>query len=121
MRKTPSPVLLATHEFQSHPSFKEAIVGAGDGDVAVIDSPFDLPLRALNAPFARDQGREAFGAEDCVECLPTCSKTYCLRAAMRRAAAGQVEDGVIPASENTAHIRTVLPVSDALVEMVRFL
>ncbi|MBM4049629.1 MAG: nitronate monooxygenase [Planctomycetes bacterium] len=111
--------LLATHEFQSHPSFKAALVHAGADEVLVIDSPFGLPLRALSTRFARGQGREAFDVEDCVRCLPTCRKTYCLRAAMRRALAGQVQDGIIPASENTPRICTLLTLSEALSEMLR--
>ena len=33
------------------------------GGVAVIDGPFDLPLRALNTCFARGRGRDAFGVD----------------------------------------------------------
>lgn len=112
--------LLATNEFESHPAFKDAIVQAGDDGVAVTDSPFDLPLRALDTRFARGEGRDQYDTKGCVGCLPVCNKTYCLRAAMRRAAEGQVEEGVIPASEHTGRIRTVLPLREALLELAPF-
>jgi len=109
--------LLTTNEFESHQSFKDAIIKATHDDVIVINSPFGLPLRALDTRFARGEGRSCYGVEDCVGCLPTCSKNFCLRAAMRRAVAGEVEQGIIPASEHAPRIGTILPLRQVLLEV----
>jgi NAD(P)H-dependent flavin oxidoreductase YrpB (nitropropane dioxygenase family) len=106
--------LMATVEFESHPVFKQAIIDAGEEDVTVIDSPFGMPLRVLSTGLGRGTGREAFDTSGCVECLSECARTFCLRKAIRRAAAGDVEKGVVPASENTPRIKKVLPLQQVL-------
>jgi len=109
--------LLTTPEFESHQSFKDAIVRAGRDDVIVIDSPFGLPLRVLDTRFARGEDRTRSSVEECVRCLPACNKAFCLRSAMRRAASGSVEGGIIPASEHTWRIHEILPLKKVLHEM----
>ena len=106
--------LMATIEFESHPLFKQALIDAGEEDVVVIDSPFGMPLRVLNTGFGRGKDRAAFDTSGCVECLSGCARTYCLRKAMLRSAAGDVEKGLIPASENTLRIKKILPLQRVL-------
>jgi NAD(P)H-dependent flavin oxidoreductase YrpB (nitropropane dioxygenase family) len=81
--------LMATVEFESHPG-------------------------VLSTGLGRGTGREAFDTSGCVECLSECARTFCLRKAIRRAAAGDVEKGVVPASENTPRIKKVLPLQQVL-------
>jgi NAD(P)H-dependent flavin oxidoreductase YrpB (nitropropane dioxygenase family) len=109
--------LMATVEFEAHPLFKQALVRAGVKDAVVIDSPFGMPLRALSTDFGLGSGRDKFDTSGCVNCISACSKSYCLREAIRRAAAGDLEVGVVPASENTYRINEVLRLNRVLKEI----
>jgi NAD(P)H-dependent flavin oxidoreductase YrpB (nitropropane dioxygenase family) len=109
--------LMATNEFESHLLFKQAIVNAGEKDTAIIDSPFEMPLRALSTGFGRGKGRKKYDTSGCVECISGCSKAYCLRKAIRRAAAGELEEGVVPASENSNRISEILPLKKVLFDL----
>ncbi|MDI6870965.1 MAG: nitronate monooxygenase [Bacillota bacterium] len=106
---------VASLECEAHARFKEKYLSARAEDVVLIKSPVGLPGRAIRNNFTESiagEGRRAI--EHCERCLKRCSAKFCILEALRRAAAGDVENGLVFSGEFVHRITEVLPVQEIM-------
>lgn len=98
-------------ECEAHPNFKAKYLQASAEDVTLIQSPVGLPGRSLKNRFTQliaGEGRVSIAK--CERCLKHCSAKFCILESLRRAVAGDVNDGLIFSGEFVYRIKEILPV-----------
>ncbi|HOJ77553.1 MAG TPA: nitronate monooxygenase [Bacillota bacterium] len=102
-------------ECEAHPNFKAKYLQASAEDVTLIQSPVGLPGRSLKNRFTQliaGEGRVSIAK--CERCLKHCSAKFCILESLRRAVAGDVNDGLIFSGEFVYRIKEILPVQEIM-------
>jgi nitronate monooxygenase len=105
---------VTTHECDAAPAFKEAYLGAQEGDIGIIRSPVGLPGRAIRNAFldAVEAGEKApFKCP--YHCITTCDYTsapYCIALALVNAQKGNLKSGFAFAGANAFRARSIVSV-----------
>ncbi|MBW2974250.1 nitronate monooxygenase [Candidatus Woesearchaeota archaeon] len=105
--------LLVTKECGVDEKTKQAYIDAGDDDIVLVQSTTGLPLRVIKTGFAeRVLADKTLPPKKCINCLKNCSKKYCLQERIRKGMMGEIDDSLLPASENTGRIGSILSIRD---------
>ncbi|MBW2979858.1 nitronate monooxygenase [Candidatus Woesearchaeota archaeon] len=92
---------------------KEAYMNAKANDIVLVPSTTGLPLRVIATKFAQKVLSGIYPQpEKCINCLKNCSKKYCLQERIRKGMVGDIDEALLPASENTGRINGVTSIKD---------
>ena len=110
----------ASHECDASNHFKESNISCKKDDLAIIDSPVGLPVRAVNNSFI---GRIKTGRNHPFKCIWNClsschsrEATYCISQAHFNAAKGKLGHGFAFAGANACRTTKIRPVSEIIKE-----
>ncbi|WP_408071842.1 NAD(P)H-dependent flavin oxidoreductase [Butyrivibrio sp. JL13D10] len=114
---------IATRECDVDEAFKQVIVNAKEEDIRIIKSPVGMPARAIYTPLLQnlDKGK-TYLAKKCNSCLTACPKgdniPYCISRALISAARGNTEEGLFFCGENAPRVKSIVPVSELIAELI---
>ena len=112
---------IATYECDADPAFKQALIDAGQEDIAIIQSPVGLPGRAIRNQFIRDVEAGERKPFTCpFKCLKTCDyKTapYCIALALGNAQQGRLEQGFAFTGANGYRVDRLVSVAELIAEL----
>lgn len=111
---------VATEECDAHPSYKQAFVDAGEGDVAIIKSPVGMPGRALRNAFVEKAALERIPVRHCYQCIKTCQPAttpYCISKALIDAVKGDAQGGLVFCGAKVGRIKAIVPVEELVREL----
>jgi enoyl-[acyl-carrier protein] reductase II len=103
----------ATTEASAHPAFKEAIVGAKDGDT-VLTLRAAMPVRMLRNAFARrvvEAERRGAGKDELAELVGA-------KREMKGIFEGDVEEGMLEMGQSAGLVKGILPAGDVVRRMM---
>jgi nitronate monooxygenase len=115
---------ITTVECDADDHYKQAHLNAQPADVMLVPSPVGLPGRALRNPFVEKVMAEADMSEPCTaNCLQSCRcrdsrETYCIMKALNRAAAGDVDNGLIFSGAQAGRAQAIMPVKDVMAALI---
>lgn len=109
-----------SEECNISPVFKEVYLNATENDIILIDSPVGLPGRAIRTPFS--ERIVAYDKEirpkSCSSCLKKCAMNFCILTALKKAAEGDLENGLFFSGAYSYKIKEVLPVREIIDRIV---
>lgn len=115
---------ITTVECDADERYKQFHLQAKPEDVVLVTSPVGLPGRALRNPFVERVLAQEDLSEPCAaNCLLTCKcretrQTYCIMKALNRAAAGDVENGLVFSGAHAGRSEAMVAVQDLMAELV---
>lgn len=94
--------------------FKQAYLNAQKEDIVLTSSPVGMPGRAINTPFVQSKNTgEDHTTKKCANfCLKKCDHHYCISERLNMSRAGNIEEGLVFAGENTYKMKDILPVAE---------
>ncbi len=103
------------------PEFKQAYLDAQKDDIVLTSSPVGMPGRAINTPFvaAKNQGEDVSTKKCAHFCLKKCDHHYCISERLLLAKAGNIEEGLVFAGQNTYKLNNILPVAEIFKQFKR--
>ena len=116
---------ITTFECDADDRYKEAHLQAKPEDVMLVPSPVGLPGRAIRNAFVdRVMASEDMSEPCSANCLQTCRcrdsrETYCIMRALNRAAAGDVDNGLIFSGANAGRIQKLVSVQAVMEDLVQ--
>jgi nitronate monooxygenase len=115
---------ITTFECDAEDRYKQAHLQAKPEDVMLVPSPVGLPGRALRNSFVdRVMAGEDMSEPCTANCLQACRcrdsrETYCIMKALNRAAAGDVDNGLIFSGAHAGRAQTLRSVEEVMRELV---
>ena len=103
-----------SEECDVSPEFKQAYLNARQEDIVLTSSPVGMPGRAINTPFvaAKNRGDDVSTKKCAHLCLKKCDHHYCISERLLLARAGNIEEGLVFAGQNTYKMNNILPVAE---------
>jgi nitronate monooxygenase len=115
---------ITTFECDADERYKQAHLNAQPEDVMLVPSPVGLPGRAIRNPFVERVMAQEDMSEPCIaNCLQACRcrdsrETYCIMRALNRAAAGDVDNGLIFSGAHAGRAEAIVSVQDVMAQLV---
>lgn len=115
---------ITTHECDADIRYKEFHLNAKPEDVMLVPSPVGLPGRAIRTPFIEKVMADPSVGEPCTtSCLMVCrcrdsGETYCIMKALNRAAAGDIENGLVFSGIHTDQPGQLVSVAELMAELI---
>jgi len=115
---------ITTFECDADDHYKQAHLQAKSADVMLVPSPVGLPGRAIRNPFVdRVMAREDVSEPCTANCLQACRcrdsrETYCIMKALNRAAAGDVDNGLIFSGAHAGRAQSLTSVEEVMKSLV---
>lgn len=109
---------VTTYECDASMAYKQAYLNAAKEDVIVIDSPIQMPGRALNNAFIKNSEKKGKQGR-CHQCIKHCKPDqipYCITDALIEAVKGNVDNGLIFCGENGYRAKKLEHVADIMKE-----
>ncbi len=109
-----------TKECSVSEQFKQVMLEADKDDIAMIHSPVGLPGRALKTPFVKKLiDKVDLKTRECAyKCLKKCDHHYCISDRLRKACAGDLEEGLFFSGENVYKLKEILSVREVFDQFV---
>lgn len=112
---------IATAECDASQGFKDVIIGAGEEDVVIIQSPVGMPGRGIRTPLLeRTAAGVKTGASHCISCLKSCKRDnapYCIGDALIAAFSGDLENGLFFCGGRVGEVREMTTVRKLMTEL----
>lgn len=108
---------LASVEADCHPNLKEMIVKSSSEDLVVFDSPVGMKGRGIYNDLLKSIEKERRPSQRCINCIKTCkpdTTTFCIYDALKAAALGDTENGLVFAGSRIDSINEILTVKEIL-------
>lgn len=109
---------IATKECDASDGYKQALLRAQAGDIAIVQSPVGMPGRALRSPLIeRVENGTQPRPERCIRCLTPCDfKTtpYCISSALIAARNGDWENGLFFCGANAGEVTLLSTVREQM-------
>lgn len=113
---------VATEECDAHKNFKQLFVDAEDKDIKIIDSPINMPGRAIrNALIDRHKQGVKEDLSFCYRCIRACNPAkapYCISNALIASVTGDVKDGLVFCGSNASKIDRISTVKELMDELI---
>ena len=114
---------ITTVECDAAPGYKERLLRAQRGDLAIIQSPVGLPGRALRSPLIRrvEDGTQP-RPESCIGCITACARSsapYCISRALIAAWHGDWENGLFFCGANAGDKRSITTVREEMEQILK--
>lgn len=115
---------ITTFECDADDRYKRAHLQANPEDVMLVPSPVGLPGRAIRNAFVdRVMAQEDMSEPCTANCLQSCRcrdsrETYCIMRALNRAAAGDVDNGLIFSGAQAGRAQALMSVEDVMRSLV---
>ena len=115
---------ITTYECDADDQYKQVHLNAQPEDVMLVPSPVGLPGRAIRNPFVDRVMAQEDMSEPCMaNCLQSCRcrdsrETYCIMKALNRAAAGDLDNGLIFSGAHGGRAKKLMSVTDVMQELV---
>ncbi len=115
---------ITTFECDADDRYKQVHLNAQSEDVMLVPSPVGLPGRAIRNGFVTRVMAQEDMSEPCMaNCLQSCRcrdsrETYCIMKALNRAAAGDVDNGLIFSGAQAGRAQKLLSVKDVMADLV---
>lgn len=109
-----------SEECNVSPVFKEVYLNATEKDIVLINSPVGLPGRAIRTPFSEKImiDDNSIRPKSCSSCLKKCAMNFCILTALKKAAEGDLENGLFFSGSYSYKIKDILPVRDIIDRIV---
>lgn len=95
-------------------SFKNHYLGAKKEDIVIIESPVDLPGRAIRNTFSEALTRGENIKIHCIGCLKNCSQRFCILEALENSRLGNIDKGVVFSGQNVYKMKEIFSVKDII-------
>jgi nitronate monooxygenase len=115
---------ITTFECDADDRYKQVHLKAKPEDVMLVPSPVGLPGRAVRNPFVDRVIAQEDMSEPCTaNCLQACRcrdsrETYCIMKALNRAAAGDVDNGLIFSGAHAGRAQALTSVEEVMKDLV---
>lgn len=116
---------ITTLECDAHLNYKQVHLQATAEDVTLVPSPVGMPGRAIKTPFVEKAITDPSQlSEPCsANCLQICAcrdagASYCILKALTRAAAGDVENGLVFSGSNAGRAKKLVSVAEVMADLV---
>ena len=110
---------VTTWECDASEAYKQTYLHAKKEDIVIVDSPVEMPGRAIRNRFLEEKENRREPIKRCYQCIATCNPAdtpYCITKALVHAAKGETDEALLFCGENAWRCEKMEHVADIMAE-----